>query len=242
MFNWIKKIVTDTPLESAARRLYIRLDQNDRETIAVMRHCLAKNSNCIDIGAHRGSILNEIVSLAPQGRHFTFEPVPVHYQYLVRFFPTVNIYSYALSNQKGQASFIHNIGHPTRSGFQNLVDPNALTETIFVETELLDNIIPSDLKIQFIKLDVEGAEALVIHGGLNTIKKNKPFIIFEHSKPIQTGREFASENLFQLLAGECGLIISTLRNWSKREPSLDRSEFITTVDIGREYYFIAYPP
>ena len=64
--------------------------------------------------------------------------------------------------------------------------------------------------IDFIKIDVEGAEKLVIYGGRETIKKNKPFIFFEHTNIKEfLDRFYVSEpeirefNIFEFLFQEC---------------------------------------
>src|SRR5687767_13192167 len=106
----IKKFIVGSPLEGLARRLYIRLDQSpwshyDRLTLAVMQHCLRPNSNCVDIGAHRGTILAEIVRLAPAGTHYAFEPIPPHAHYLAKSFPSVQVHTLALSHTKQQTTF-----------------------------------------------------------------------------------------------------------------------------------------
>src|SRR5688572_11745218 len=108
----LKRLIRGTPLERLARGLYIRLDPSpwseyDRLTLAVMRRCLRSNSNCIDIGAHRGTILAEIVRQAPQGIHYAFEPVTAHCRYLTQAFPKVRVYELALSNECEQTSFLH---------------------------------------------------------------------------------------------------------------------------------------
>ena len=58
--------------------------------------------------------------------------------------------------------------------------PNEIVKDIVVKTDLLDEIIPSGEKIDFIKIDVEGAELQVLKGGMELIRRNKPVIIFEH--------------------------------------------------------------
>jgi hypothetical protein len=98
-----------SPLEGLVRRLYLRLDQSpwsryDRLTLAVMQCCLRPNSNCVDIRAHRGTLLAEIVHLAPADIHYAFEPVPQHAHYLAKTFPTVSVHALALSDTKQQTN------------------------------------------------------------------------------------------------------------------------------------------
>ena len=245
MFDWIKKAVLDTPVERLARRLYIRLDPSlagkyDRETLSIMRRHITPNSNCIDIGAHRGSILAEILALAPAGIHYAFEPVPQQYNYLVKSFPTVKISPLALSDEKAETTFILDLAHPTRSSFKPMPGMKELTESIIVSTDLLDNVIPRDLAVHFIKLDVEGSEFKVLRGAIKTIKRNKPLILFEHSLAAKECYNDAPEDLYDLLTKECGFRIWPLRHWLTGQPSLVRNEFVQHVEQGRYVYFVAY--
>lgn len=48
----------------------------DQQTVEVMRLVLENNSNCVDVGCHKGEILDEVIKLAPEGLHFAFEPLP----------------------------------------------------------------------------------------------------------------------------------------------------------------------
>lgn len=65
--------------------------------------------------------------------------------------------------------------------------------------------------VDFIKIDVEGAEKLVLFGGRETIKKNRPYIFFEHTNIKEFLDRFHIEdaeirewNLFEFLFNECG--------------------------------------
>jgi hypothetical protein len=52
-------------------------DQLDLDHMRLLlRFSLPPNANCIDIGANRGDILREILTLAPDGEHLAFEPLP----------------------------------------------------------------------------------------------------------------------------------------------------------------------
>ena len=61
-------------------------------------------------------------------------------------------------------------------------------------------------KIDFIKIDVEGAEALVLQGGIKTIRRHKPIIQLEYNdltktlgkKDIEYFREFAKKNKYNI--------------------------------------------
>jgi hypothetical protein len=80
-----------------------RARRYDRETIAIMARVLTPASNCVDIGASEGSILRHMVALAPDGRHYAFEPLPGKASVLRAAFPTVEVLELALSDSPGRS-------------------------------------------------------------------------------------------------------------------------------------------
>lgn len=246
MTDQLKTLIIGSPLERLARRFYIRFSRSpgshyDRLTLAVMRRCLRPNSNCVDIGAHRGTILAEIVRMAPEGFHYAFEPIPEHSDYLAKSFPTVQVYQLALSNVSQLADFIHDCRYPTRSSFKQLSSAGPLLETITVQTDLLDNIIPSALQIQFIKLDVEGAEYQVLRGAVKMLRANQPVLVFEHVKWSRECYGVSSQALYELLTKECRLSISLPGDWLQNKTALSCGAFLEEVEQARELYFVAHP-
>ena len=95
----------------------------------VLDSCLTVDSNCIGIGAFRGSILQELVSRAPRGTHFTFEPLAEEAAYLAGKFSGVKVFPIALSNQSEKVPFSHNLIHPTHSSL-NIPHPSDPREII----------------------------------------------------------------------------------------------------------------
>lgn len=246
MLRWIKKGIIGTPLESAARKIYLRLNfsqagQYDRQTMAVMRRCLLPDSNCIDIGAHRGAELQEILRYSPCGSHYAFEPLQQHYEYLHRAFPSVKVFPLALSNAQGTKEFVHIVSRPTWSGFHPWIEQGEQAETIVVQTDLLDHVIPPSHSIRLIKLDVEGAEFEVLQGGKETIRKNKPFIVFEHTLVSRINYGVSSKEVYDLLVGECQMKISLMSDWLKHAPPLTCEQFVDNVEQKINYYFLAHP-
>jgi len=246
MTSALRKLILDTPFEPLARRLYIRLDRSpwseyDRLTLAIMRRCLRANSNCVDIGAHRGSILAEIMRQAPDGIHHAFEPVPEHCRYLERTFPKVRVHELALSNVREQALFLHDRQHPTRSCFWRSVGVTGQEEIITVQTELLDDVMPEDWPVAFIKVDVEGAEFAVFQGGVRTLRTQRPVVVFEHSRLAELCCGVTPAAMYELLTQTCGMHISLLRDWLDGVAPLDGEAFEDEVKEARSLYFVAHP-
>lgn len=218
----------------------------DIQTIEVMKRVLAYDSNAIDIGCHRGSILIEMLKISPAGRHLAFEPLPDMFTHLKADFgdnPHVSLYNVALSDSSGLVKFQHVLTNPGYSGLrQRRYDrDNEKIEEIQVRSERLDNIVPNNLDIRFIKIDVEGAEMQVLRGAVGTISRSKPVIVFEHGLGAADYYGTTPEDVFDFLVNVCGLHCYTMGHWleSMGNMSLDRRAFCDEFRSGRHYYFLA---
>ena len=240
-------ILNDTPLEGFARRLYSILSRDrgtkyDRETYRVMKRHLGSNSNCIDVGAYRGEILRQMLKISPRGRIFAFEPVPDNYRYLKKRYPSVAIFNVALSDKIGNSDFFHATGRPALSGLrkQDYPDPEEQVETINVKVETLDHVIPQDIRVDFIKIDVEGAELNVLQGGKRIIMHNRPVIVFEHGPAAISRYNASSEMIYDFIVNEWGCKLSTMARWLSGTEHYSRKEFLDDCFNNKEFYFIAY--
>ncbi len=192
--DWIRNLIQNTGLLSSARWLHghlfsarksewlLRAERDQQRLRKVLPELLHKNSNCIDIGAHKGAYLDLFLRHAPLGTHYAFEPVPELYVVLKEKYPGINVLSSALSDSKGVSNF-HKVNDGLAwSGLELQEYPRKMViEQINVQTDLLDEILPSEYGPDFIKIDVEGAEFKVLAGGKFLINQYKPAILFEHA-------------------------------------------------------------
>lgn len=241
------KLIQDTPLEATVRDLAVRVSSGkgadyDRETVEVMATCLRRSSNCIDVGAYRGDILRHIVRFAREGEIHAIEPVAENCEYLLKRYKAVDIHNLALSDQVGELSFFHVLGRPARSGLkkQHYPDPNEEVREIKVRVDTLDNLIPAQTRIDFIKIDVEGAELNVLRGGQALIRRCRPVIVLEHTEDASLKFSSTSEDLRAFLVDDCGLQLSTMRRWLDKHTPLTSEEFHRARTDQQEMYFIAY--
>lgn len=251
-----ERILSNTPLEQPAKWLWSELSsigrprarqslQYDRETVAVLKRIARPDSNCVDVGCHRGSLMRTIIQLAPQGRHFGFEPIPHLAQNLQRSFPGVTIKAMALSDHAGQAQFCHVADNPGLSGFKRMghVSADAQVQQITVEVDTLDHVLPQGLPITFIKIDVEGAQLEVLRGARETLERSRPHVVFEHGALAREGYGTTSEMVYDLLVGECRLNISLMSSWLAGGDTLSREGFAGQVGThaGSQFCFLAHP-
>ena len=254
----LKRWIVGSPLEPLARKVYAALRPGhgpsklsrdyDAQTLEVMKRVLQQDSNAVDVGCHQGAILRHILRVAPGGTHFAFEPLPTMYQELVRAFggrPNVRLYDIALSDITGSATFQHVVSNPAFSGLhkRQYDRPEEQVTQIVVHTDLMDRVIPSEMPIHFIKVDVEGAELQVFRGAIETMRRNRPTVVFEHGLGGADYFGTAPELVYDVLVEQCQLRLYLMSDWlaDAVAPPLSREVFREQFLTHKNYYFMARP-
>lgn len=215
----------------------------NQETVAIMRRVMAKDANGVDVGAFKGALTKPMVKIAPRGSHIAVEPQPAYASRLRKRFPHVRVIESALGEQSGTASFTQALDSPARSGFRRQEYPtdHERTRVITVKVERLDDLVSPSTPIAFIKIDVEGAEYLVLRGARETIRRDHPVIAFEYGRAGRKDYGVEPSMMWQLLHDELGLELSLMRTWLDNGPALSEAEFGHIVDTGSDWMFVAYP-
>jgi FkbM family methyltransferase len=194
--------------DASARRML----RDEHAMRVVLATALRHGGNAIDVGANQGDTLEMILAVAPNGRHIAYEPIPRLAQELAARYPQVDVRNAACSDEAGSADFTHVLGAPAMSGLRQREDlpaHAAEVERITVRLDKLDDALPDGYVPSLVKIDVEGAELLVLRGAAETLARHRPFVIFEHG--IGGADLYGSQpgELFDLLA-DCGLRIFDL--------------------------------
>lgn len=225
--------------------LGLDLTQNlryDRLTGIILKKCLHPNSNCIDVGSHKGELLQEMLRLAPEGQHYAFEPLPHLYVDLKnRFGDLATVLPFALSSHSGSARFQFVKGMPAYSGLRrrSYEGKSPEIEEIEVEKRTLDEVLPSSYCIDFMKIDVEGAEMDVLKGAKAAIRRSQPILLFECGLGANDHYGYDASKVFEVL-GSLDLVLNTLDQWIHDADPLNYEDFNHLYTHQAEYYFIAY--
>ena len=225
--------------------MHLSLSRDAREhrrVRAIIERVLSEDSNCIDVGASVGMILNTVLRVAPKGTHYAFEPIPTLYKDLVESFPAACVLPIALSDKSGVTTFHYVVSRPAYSGIRQRRYPsdNEVVKQIEVRQDTLDNVIGGELPIHFIKIDVEGAEIQVLKGAANTIRNHKPTIVFEHELGAIEQYGTSTYEIYELLSSY-GLHVSSTKDWLRGKKPLSRKDFVDNVERGADSNFIAHP-
>ena len=238
----MKQFIKDTM--KALGLAVTRNQQYDRDTSTLLKQVLRTDSNCIDIGCHKGEIMDEFLRLSPNGHHFGFEPIPELAERLRNKYSEmpVEIKELALSSKHGVSRFAHVINSPAFSGLKERTyhTSNPDVNWIEVRTDALDNVIPSTYKVDLIKIDVEGAEFGVLKGGEKLIAQNRPYIIFESGLGASDHYGTTPAELYSFVTNRLGLQLSTMRCFLDGGLPLSLKEFEERYLKNGEYYWLAY--
>lgn len=227
---------------------YLHIDatknlEYDRLTLLVLKKVLNQNSNCVDVGCHKGEILELMIKIADNGKHYAFEPIPDYYKSLVqKNYPNVTVKSFALSESNGEATFNYVIDAPAYSGLKEreYKKENPEIQKIEVHKAKLDDVVPVDYCVDFMKIDVEGGEYGVLLGAKEVIKRSRPTIIFEFGLGASDFYDVNAKDMYLLLS-ELNLHVATLKGFLKNNEQLSLSAFEKMYQENSDYYFIAFP-
>jgi FkbM family methyltransferase len=211
-------------------------------TKKILKRTLHSGSSCVDVGAHKGEVLQTILQFAPQGKHFAFEPIPSLYERLKHKMGNhVRVYPYALSNQEGLTTFHLVKDDPAYSGLRRRLykSENTEVEEIEVEVKRMDDLLASrNQPIHLMKIDVEGGELDVLRGSKSILETDGPLLIFECGKGATEYYNNTPEMVFDFLA-ETGYRIFTLTHYLHGQEPFDSAQFLAAFHSGSDYYFIA---
>jgi FkbM family methyltransferase len=237
-FLYVKQLLVRTPLEGLARRAQFAIGARHRRRHPelrdvylesarieqVMERIIKPDSNCIDVGCHIGSTLSDMLKLAPRGKHLAFEPVPRKAAWLRRKFPEVTVHEAAVADSNVAIPFVDNQSRPGFSGFgARRANGTDQVREISVQCKRLDDLGLG--KIDFIKIDVEGAELMVLRGGREMILRDKPTIVFESGPGAAARLGLADRDLFGLLNDDLKYRVYFLKDFLGGKAPLDLAAF-----------------
>ena len=148
----------------------------EKEETHFIYNFLKSTDVCLDIGANVGYFTLLMASKARLGKVYSFEPIPICYHLLncsilLNNFTNVIINNCAVGELNGESIFYIS----TDSAFSALRNPSMVGElsSISVPVVSIDNYVDSRRninKVDFIKIDVEGAEMQVINGATSLLR------------------------------------------------------------------------
>jgi len=148
-------------------------------------YSLIKDGDVIfDVGARIGWYSINFAKRFPNSEIYAFEPVHINFSFLKKNIQhnslnNVRFYNYALVNREGEGTLLDFIDEGAKS-FNQKVSELSSHKKIHCYAKRLDDFCSGQHleSLDLIKSDVVGAEFEMIKGGIETIKRFKPIIVF----------------------------------------------------------------
>ena len=206
----------------------------------IMRIVLEEDSSFIDVGCYRGNFLIEANKFAPSGAHIGFEPIPEIYTKVIKTLGGVNdIRQLGLSDERGETTFNYVKSNPLYSGIKKRNYPGKESiEELVIKVDTLDHQLFQSPRVDLIKIDVEGAELNVLKGGINTITKFNPVIVFEYEQGASDVYGVTPAEIWSFF-DKVKYSIYTLKNFIDNPLPLSFSKFTEIYNSNDEHFFVA---
>ena len=155
------------------------------EIVDTFKQFVTSGANVIDIGANVGFYTMLSATLVgTSGYVLAVEPNPANVKLLEASrlkngFSNVEVASMAASNHTGVLML--NAGESNGTTIQGDADTEVLSARAVVPCIKVDSLVSDGRKIDFIKIDVEGAECVALQGMSKTIERCKPVLVSEFS-------------------------------------------------------------
>ena len=149
----------------------------EKKIDSLIKENVKPNDVCLDIGAYIGSHAKTMAFIGAEVH--LFEPQPLIVECLKATKNNLEIkkwaiHQVALSNVNGMNKFVTNNDGDARFFKKS---KKIWKDTFKVKTKTLDSF--NFIKVDFMKIDAEGSEFLLLEGACKTIKKHRPVIIIE---------------------------------------------------------------
>jgi FkbM family methyltransferase len=178
------------------------------ELASLIKQHVKAGSDAIDIGANVGFFSCLMSKCVGSGRVLACEPTTVGLNLLkknllLNHCANVTIFEGAVSNQAGAVQIAYIPGREEYSSLGAIVHPSATGEnhlTMSVPSLSLDElVVQHSLRPSFIKMDVEGAEFLVLDGSHKTLETYRPLILAELSDLLLKSKGSSLSQVSELL-------------------------------------------
>ena len=210
----------------------------------LMQRFLKPGHIVFDVGANKGNWSFPALQAEPRIRLLSFEPLEPVYEILKNLladYPNVETFQCALDEQNGKSSFFYYPKISEMSGFYNrkiLHDLEA--QEITVKTEKLDDFCSNRKisRIDFLKIDTEGAEWKVLNGAKGLIANHQIRAIqFEYGGTyldakitLEQVMKFLTKNQYVIFR----ILPKGLLHISKWEPSMENYKLSNYIAIYKD--------
>ena len=174
----------------------------ENETKIIME-CVNENDTILDIGANVG-LYTILLNKYKNCTTYSFEPIKYTFDLLNKNLAingvNAKVYNIGLSDKNKVENFYFNYKEIAASSMRDLREDNNV-EIVKCDIRKLDDFVAEEniSNIDFIKIDVEGAELFALRGGVESIKQYKPIIFCEMLRKWAKKFDYHPNDIIELL-------------------------------------------
>jgi FkbM family methyltransferase len=196
-----------------------------------LRQFLQPGMVVVDVGANAGFYtLLSSTRVGPAGRVIAFEPSPRDRRYLESHLRlnrrhNVTVESCALGDHEGAAELFVFDAERTGCNSFHLADTRG-ARPVTVPVRRLDDCLAGCPKVDFVKMDVEGAELSALRGAETLFRTRRPALLCELHEKRTAPWGYAARDIVDLVA-----------SWGYRWFEIEEGGRLTTLDARRPAFF-----
>lgn len=152
-------------------------------TASLFVELIKPGTTVLDVGANAGffTLLSSAIT-GKEGKVYAFEPVPTVKQRLMsnialNDFDNIKVVPKAASERAAMVTIYE--GPEGHKGISSLRPLESASQSLTVEAIAIDDLAHEIGTVDFIKIDVEGAELLALRGMQKVVDRDRPFMIIE---------------------------------------------------------------
>lgn len=210
----------------------------EHDEIEMILNLLSYAKSFFDIGANIGLYSLLATKRYPQLSIQAFEPLPRTYDCLLKNIELnkasqITANNLGLSSKPGEFTFYFEESGSVSASMQNIKDSPLAREVKCPVLTLDSFVLANKHTVDFIKCDVEGAELLVMQGGVETLKRDNPILFLEMLRKWSAKFNYHPNAIIELLS-EIGYQCFTISSPEK----LERFELVTDDTRETNYVFL----
>ncbi len=156
----------------------------ESDLLTMCHHLIDESSTIFDVGGNAGWYTINFAKSIKNAKLYVFEPLPKTFDLLQRNLQLnkiedVHLFNHGLSNEEEDLIFYYYPDCSANASMADLTHHEGTTK-ITCQVKRLDDVVAAEkISVDFIKVDVEGAELFVFQGALETLQRDQPIVFSE---------------------------------------------------------------
>ena len=184
----------------------LNFGEYEQEELEIQLSLIEGCKTIFDIGANYVWYSLHVAQKNPGSTIYSFEPIPHTFSQLqkniaLNKLDNINAVNIGFGEQEGSFTFYYDPALSVNASLSKLTDSTSLERTVCTVSTLDAFAKTNNIKVDFIKCDVEGAELLAFKGGKEILKRDCPIIFSEMLRKWTAKFNYHPNDIIDFFAG-----------------------------------------